>query len=111
MIYARRGNKLSRISEDETEKFLSLGYDIVDDNGAVLQKTVPTDIESMKAVFAEQSAKISAQEAEIALLTKENAKLKAEISALKSAAKAGTESLKSEQPKKQTRSKAATVSE
>ncbi len=69
---AIKENKEYTVDEVSKEKYLAMGYDIVDDNGSVL----------------ERSPKSTVSYAEYAKLLEENEKLKAEISKLKAETKA-----------------------
>lgn len=64
-MIAEHGNKVIRISESEINKYLSLGYDIKNDDGTVLHRAVPSDITSLKSAFTNQLKMISELESHI----------------------------------------------
>ena len=70
MIYARKGNQITRIDEPQINALVEQGFDIVDDNGTVLHQAVPTDIVLLKKYYVEQRKRIEELEAEVATLKK-----------------------------------------
>ena len=70
MIYARKGNRISRIEEHQINTLVEQGYDIVDENGAVLQSAVPTDPVLLKKCYVEYKKRIEELEKEVATLRK-----------------------------------------
>ena len=77
-IYARRGNKVLRISEDAVDRYLGMGYSILNDKGQEVKKAIPHGVTELTNAYAQQSAEIAALQAEVAKLKAENAKLKKE---------------------------------
>ena len=75
-FYAKRANKILKITEDSLEKYIAQGYTITDMKGNVIKKGTPHDINQL-------TAECKAQEKEIEKLKGENAKLKEEVTALK----------------------------
>ena len=76
IYYAKRGNKILRISEETFEKYVSQGYTITDSNGAIIEKGTPRDTNLL-------TAEVKGQQAEIENLVNENKGLKAELDKVK----------------------------
>ena len=88
--YARKANKVLKISEEAIEKYLGQGYTITDQQGSVLKKGTPLDSATLTAEYKKQLAEIDNLKATIASVTSankalitENADLKAENADLK----------------------------
>ena len=73
MAKIRRGNVVLRVSDeaDVIKHYLQLGYDLVDESGAVLQKAVPTDLGMLQKAYAEHLQRIAELEDTVAKLTAE----------------------------------------
>lgn len=74
MIYARKGNQVSRIEEHQIAALLEQGFNIIDDKGSVLYEAVPTDLAMLKKAFVENRKRIAELEAEIESLKKSSKK-------------------------------------
>lgn len=72
MMYAKKGNRIRQVAQHEVEKYLSLGYDIVDANCNMIQATIPVDLVTLQKCYAEHIHTIE-------VLERENASLKAQI--------------------------------
>ena len=48
-ITVRRANVILDVSEDEAERYLDEGYDILDEKGNVVERSIPRDIPSLQA--------------------------------------------------------------
>ena len=75
-FYAKKANKVLKISEDAIERYHNQGYNITDVQGNLVKKGTPNDNIQLTAAYKKQ-------EEEIKNLTAENATLKAEVKALK----------------------------
>lgn len=75
-FYAKKANKVLKISEDAIERYHNQGYNITDVQGNLVKKGTPSDNIQLTAAYKKQ-------EEEIKNLTAENATLKAEVKALK----------------------------
>lgn len=75
-FYARKANKILKISEDAVERYLSYGYNITDEQGNIIKKGTPHNTNQLTAEYKKQ-------ETEIVNLKAENDALKAEVKALK----------------------------
>lgn len=83
--YAKRGNKILKISEDYIDRYLGQGYTITDMGGNVVKKGIPHDVNALTAEVKAQAERIASLEDENARLTAELSATKAELEALKSA--------------------------
>ena len=90
--YAKRGNKILRIGEDNIERYLGQGYNITDANGNIVKKGTPRDANLLSAEYKAQAeenerlkAEIARLMAELGAVKAENASLKGEVEKLKSA--------------------------
>lgn len=81
-MLVRKANVVIQASENELAKYAARGFDIIDENGNVIKKSTPNDVNSLKKAYTEHIE-------EIKKLTAEIESLKAEIEALKAKPKAG----------------------
>ena len=77
-VQAQKGNKILRISEDAIERYVNMGYNIIGDNGAVIQQGIPVDNNQLKLAYVQCSREIEVLKAEIADLKAQNEVLRAE---------------------------------
>lgn len=68
MAIVRKRNEILKVKDDLVNHYLTIGYDVVDENGAVLKKAVPNDTIQLKGEFQR--------------LTLENEQLKEQIAEL-----------------------------
>ena len=71
MVYATRGNRVIQIEEYNIPKYVEQGYNIINNNGAVLQGAVPTDVQVLKKSYSQHIKEIEGLKAEIASLKAE----------------------------------------
>ena len=76
MIYAQKGNQVSRIEEHQIATLLEQGFNIIDEKGSVLYEAVPTDLAKLKQAFIENRKRIAELEAELATLKKSSSQKK-----------------------------------
>lgn len=70
MAIVKRANVRLRVPKEEADKYVSRGFDVINEKGEVIKASTPTDISSLKVAYSR--------------VLKENAKLKEEIEKLKS---------------------------
>ena len=68
-IMVQRANVILEISEQEQDKYLAQGYDILDDSGNVVKKSIPTDIGRLRVAYHEALEEIEKLKAEVEKLT------------------------------------------
>lgn len=68
MAKVRRANVVLEVKDDQLERFVDMGYDVIDDAGNVIQKSVPTDIGTLTKAYMEHEAEIEKLKAELAEL-------------------------------------------
>ena len=71
MVRVERGNVVLRVEEDEIQHYLNLGYNLTDDRGHILKRSIPTQIGELQSAFVANMAKIAELENTIAKLTAE----------------------------------------
>lgn len=76
-IFAQKGNKVRQIEESQIAYYVEQGFKIVDEKGAVLKETVPTDINELRLAYREHIQTIELLKNRIALLEKELQQAKA----------------------------------
>lgn len=76
MAKVRKANVVLTIKDSEVNRFVDLGYDVIDDNGTILQKTVPNDLAVLKNAYIEHTQEIEKLTAELAKAKSELAKAK-----------------------------------
>lgn len=82
MAIVERGNVVLRISDEDTERYVNMGYDLVDEKGNIIQQSVPKSITTLQKMYKEHIEKIKQLETENAKLKAENKKLKKENSSV-----------------------------
>lgn len=80
-IKVRRGNAILRVPEEQKSYYMGLGYNVIGEDGKVLEETIPTDIGSLQRFYKDAKQQIAGLEAEIE-------SLKNEIKSLRSQKKA-----------------------
>ena len=68
-IMVQRANVILEISEQEQDKYLAQGYDILDDFGNVVKKSIPTDFGKLRVAYHEALEEIEKLKAEVKKLT------------------------------------------
>jgi len=81
--YARRGNKLLKISEDYIDRYLGQGYSITDMNGNLIKKGVPHDTNALTAEVKKQDVEIASLKSELEAKDATIGKLNDEVASLK----------------------------
>lgn len=76
LIKVRKANTILSVTVDEKASYLAKGYDVLGENGKVVEESIPYDTATLQAKYLE--------------LKQENGKLKAEIASLKAAKKVET---------------------
>ena len=72
MVRIERGNVVLKVQEHEVQRYLTLGYNVTDETGAVLQEALPNDLGTLQRCYVEHKKKIEELEAIVAKLTAEN---------------------------------------
>lgn len=75
MVRIERGNVVLKVQEHEVQRYLTLGYNVTDDNGNVLKEALPNDLGTLQRYYVENKKRIEELEAIVAKLTEENALL------------------------------------
>lgn len=68
MKYVKRANVVLEVKDDSVPYYLNLGYDVIDNNGNVVQKAIPNDLGTLRKCYVEAKEKIEKLEARIAEL-------------------------------------------
>ena len=79
-MIVQRANVILRIDDDSAQKYLNLGYNVIDEKGKVLQEAIPSDVGTLRKCYVEHLNKIAELEAKLAGLentTKETKSKKA----------------------------------
>ena len=71
MARVQRGNVILRVSDDEVQRYLNMGYDLTTPTGKVIQSAIPNDLGTLQTAYIDHTARIAELEAEIARLTAE----------------------------------------
>lgn len=72
MVRVERGNVVLKVKEYEVQRYLSLGYNVTDDNGNVLKEAIPNDVGTLQKHYVEHKKRIAELEEIVAKLTAEN---------------------------------------
>lgn len=81
-IRVRKANKVLRVSENEVAKYIANGYDIIDEQGGVVQASVPHDPNILKKAFVDNQATITQLKEEVRTLKAEIDSLKEKIKSM-----------------------------
>lgn len=65
MVKVRKANVVLHIKETEVKRYLDLGYDVIDDGGDIVQKSIPNDIVTLKNAYLQHTAEIEKLNAEV----------------------------------------------
>lgn len=84
MARVERGNVVLQVKDYEVQHYLNLGYNLTDEAGNILKKSIPTNIGELQTAYLEHTKKIAELEDTIAKLT-------AQLSAKKTTAKKAKE--------------------
>lgn len=84
MARVERGNVVLTVKEHEVQHYLNLGYNLTDEAGNILKKSIPTNIGELQTAYLEHTKKIAELEDTVAKLT-------AQLSAKKTTAKKSKE--------------------
>lgn len=84
MARVERGNVVLQVKDYEVQHYLNLGYNLTDEAGNILRKSIPTNIGELQTAYLEHTKKIAELEDTIAKLT-------AQLSAKKTTAKKAKE--------------------
>lgn len=77
MARVERGNVVLNVEEDAVQHYLNLGYNLTDNYGNVLKRSIPTSLGELQAAYVNHTTKIAELEDAVAKLTAENTELKA----------------------------------
>ena len=80
IIKVRRANVLLRVPEEQKGEYLAKGFDILDDNGNVVEYTTPSDVGTLKTAYVNHIKEIDKLKSEIK-------KLKSDLRATKKKSK------------------------
>lgn len=72
MVRVERGNVVLKVKEYEVQRYLSLGYNVTDDNGNILKEAIPNDVGTLQKHYVEHKKRIAELEEIVAKLTAEN---------------------------------------
>lgn len=67
-MIVQRANVILRIDDDSAQKYLNLGYNVIDEKGKVLKEAIPSDVGTLRKCYVEHLNKIAELEARIAEL-------------------------------------------
>lgn len=65
LVQVERGNVVLRVPDDDVQRYIDNGYNLIDDNGNVLQSSVPKDLGTLQRAYEEQTARVKELESEI----------------------------------------------
>lgn len=71
-VEVRQGNVYLTINAEDVDRYMAKGFDVVDEAGNVIKKSVPNDINVLRQAYEQHTA-------EIAKLREENESLKAQL--------------------------------
>ena len=78
MVRVQRANVVLQVPEEQIKEYLAKGFDVLGDNGQVVQASVPNDVNVLKQKYVEFSNRIKVLEDEIASLKAKKTSTKSE---------------------------------
>lgn len=88
----RKGNKILSIPEDAIDRYMGMGFSVIDETGAVVNKATPVDTNTLKMEYTRMVEEIASFKEKVKelqesndYLTQENGRLTKELTTLKSA--------------------------
>ena len=84
MALVRKANVVLNIKDDAVNRYLNMGYDLIDDNGNTIKNCNPNDLISYKKAYNDCVLKIEKMNKEITDLSKKLKKAEKELKELKS---------------------------
>ena len=66
MVTVRRANVILNVSDEQKQEYLNKGYDVISNNGTVLEGTVPTDVNVLKKAYVDHMNEIKELKAKLA---------------------------------------------
>ena len=64
-VTVQRANTILQVPEEWVDRYIDQGYDVLDSNGKVIQKSIPKDLGTLQKAYVEHTAKIKELEKEI----------------------------------------------
>lgn len=65
MAIVERGNVVQKVKDSEIDRYLDMGYNVIDENGKVIKACIPTDLGALRAAYISHTETIKRQQAEI----------------------------------------------
>ena len=69
MARVERGNVVLNVEDDAVQHYLNLGYNLTDNYGNVLQRSIPTNLGELQAAYIKHTTRIAELEDTVAKLT------------------------------------------
>ena len=79
MTYVKRANVVLEVKEESIQHYLDLGYDVLDEQGNVVMKAIPSDLGELRKFYVDGNARIKELEAECEEVKAELERLKAKL--------------------------------
>lgn len=64
-VTVQRANTILQVPEEWVDRYIDQGYDVLDSDGKVIQKSIPKDLGTLQKAYVEHTAKIKELEKEI----------------------------------------------
>lgn len=90
MAKVERGNVILRVDDKDVQRYLLLGYNVIDEDGRVVKSAIPTDLRTLQKAYVDDKARIAELEGIIAQMTAERNAEKAQKQAKTSETKKPT---------------------
>lgn len=65
LVEVERGNVVLKIPEQEIERYLDQGYNLIDENGNVIKASLPRDVGSLQLAYIQHEKEIAELKAEL----------------------------------------------
>lgn len=65
LVEVERGNVILKIPEQEIDRYLDQGYNLIDENGNVIKTSLPRDVGSLQLAYIQHEKEIAELKAEL----------------------------------------------
>lgn len=74
LVSVERGNVVLQVPEDDVQRYLDQGYNLIDEHGNVIQASVPRDLGTLQKAYVDHINEIESLKSEIETLKKKDTK-------------------------------------
>lgn len=72
-VTVQRANTILQVPEEWVDRYIDQGYDVLDNKGNIIQKSIPRDLGTLQKAYVEHTKKIEELEQQLEQLTAKKA--------------------------------------